>query len=201
MAGDETRARLQASALELFVERGIAETTTKLLAQKAGVAEGTIYRHFESKDDLVRDLFEHYYVAFAVDLRAIERETAGGIDAKLRAMVRFICALYDSNPVLYRFLLLVQYQAAPIIQSVPDGPAALFRALIEKAIAAKEIPEQNASVAASMVIGAIVQPAMGLIYGSYQGAMLDFAAQIETAAIAILRAPQDELPNAGGEKR
>jgi AcrR family transcriptional regulator len=192
---------LQSAALELFVERGIAETTTKVLAHKAGVAEGTIYRHFASKDDLVRDLFEHYYVEFAADLRTVEAGTAGGIDAKLAAMVRFICALYDSDPVLYRFLLLAQYQAVPIIQSVPDGPAAIFRALIEKAIAARQIPSQNVAVAASMLIGAIVQPAMGLIYGSYKGAMMDFAAQIETAAVAILRASSGARTNATGKRR
>jgi AcrR family transcriptional regulator len=188
MAGDETKVRLQSAALALFVERGIAETTTRLLAQKAGVAEGTIYRHFASKEDLVRDLFAHHYTAFAADLREVETATRAGIDMKLYAMVRFICALYDSDPVLYRFLLLAQYQAAPIIQSVPNGPAAIFRALIEQGIKAGQIPPQNAPVAAAMLIGVIVQPAMGLIYGSFTGRLSDFAPQIEAACVAVLRA-------------
>jgi len=189
MAADDTKAKLQDSALTLFVERGFAETTTKVLAQKAGVAEGTIYRHYASKDDLVRDLFERYYARCAEDIRSIAAETRGGIDAKLTAIARFICELYDSNPTLYRFLLLAQYQAIPIIRSVPNGPAAILGALIADSIARREIPQQNAQVSAAMVLGAIVQPAMGLIYGSVGGRMANFHPQISAACAAILRAP------------
>ena len=56
-AGDLTRQRLIRSALELFTTRGYHETTTAQIAKKAGIAEGTIYRHFDSKQQLVNDLY------------------------------------------------------------------------------------------------------------------------------------------------
>ncbi len=52
-AGRATRARLVRAALELFTEQGFRATTTPELAQRAGVAEATIYRHFSGKEALL----------------------------------------------------------------------------------------------------------------------------------------------------
>ncbi len=40
------------TAARLFAKNGYARTSTVVLAQEAGVAEGTIFRHFKSKEDL-----------------------------------------------------------------------------------------------------------------------------------------------------
>ena len=48
--------RILETAARLFAERGYARTSTALLAQEAGVAEGTIFRHFKSKDDIFLEL-------------------------------------------------------------------------------------------------------------------------------------------------
>jgi AcrR family transcriptional regulator len=186
---DVTRRRLRTAALELFVEQGVVETTTRDLAKKAGIAEGTIYRHFESKDELVRDLFRDHYLRFGAELDRIQAETPGGIDDKLRAMIDFMCRLYDEEPTLYRFLLLVQHTALPNIRTAPTRPAVIFRALVSRAIEQGEIPEQDRALAASMVLGAIIQPALSLIYGSLTGTMSNFAPAIASACSALLRAP------------
>lgn len=56
-ATELTRARLIRTALELFTARGYHDTTTAQIAKKAGIAEGTIYRHFASKQQLVNELY------------------------------------------------------------------------------------------------------------------------------------------------
>jgi TetR/AcrR family transcriptional regulator, multidrug resistance operon repressor len=45
------------SALELFTTRGYHDTTTAQIAKKAGISEGTIYRHFTSKQHLLNELY------------------------------------------------------------------------------------------------------------------------------------------------
>ena len=50
--GAETRQQLLEAATTVFSERGFARATTKEIAKVAGVAEGTIYRHFADKQDL-----------------------------------------------------------------------------------------------------------------------------------------------------
>src|SRR5713226_8934393 len=73
---DLTRQRLVRAALELFSTRGYEATTTAEIARKAGVAEGTIYRHFQSKQHLLNEL---YRGAARWALRLVqEAESAGG---------------------------------------------------------------------------------------------------------------------------
>ena len=52
-----TRERLVRAALELFTTQGYHASTTPLIAARAGIAEGTIYRHFESKEHLLNEIY------------------------------------------------------------------------------------------------------------------------------------------------
>jgi len=60
-----TRERLVRAALELFTSVGYHASTTPLLASRAGVAEGTIYRHFTSKEQLLNEIFRAAVRMFA----------------------------------------------------------------------------------------------------------------------------------------
>ena len=51
------------AALELFSERGFHGTTVAMIAQRAHVGAGTIYRYFKDKDDLVNALFQYWHRA------------------------------------------------------------------------------------------------------------------------------------------
>src|SRR5713101_56491 len=46
------------AALSLFQTRGFDATTTKAIARKAGIAEGTVFNYFKSKDDIALHFFE-----------------------------------------------------------------------------------------------------------------------------------------------
>jgi len=45
--------RIMESAIEIFLEKGFAAASTSEIAQRAGVAEGTIFRHYKTKKDLL----------------------------------------------------------------------------------------------------------------------------------------------------
>lgn len=51
----DTHASLREAALELFVTHGYAATSTARVAERAGVSEMTLFRHFPSKDALLLD--------------------------------------------------------------------------------------------------------------------------------------------------
>jgi AcrR family transcriptional regulator len=54
---DEKRNALLAAAIDLFSERGIDATPTAAISKAAGVAEGSLFTYFESKDGLVTALY------------------------------------------------------------------------------------------------------------------------------------------------
>jgi AcrR family transcriptional regulator len=53
-----TRERLVRAALELFTTQGYHASTTPQIAARAGIAEGTIYRHFDSKEQLLNEIYK-----------------------------------------------------------------------------------------------------------------------------------------------
>ena len=59
MAGEERRHQILAVAVRLFSERGFRGTTTKEIAQAAGVSEAMVFRHFATKQELYAAILDH----------------------------------------------------------------------------------------------------------------------------------------------
>ena len=55
--GEQTRARILETALALFRERGYEETTMRAIAEQAGVALGSAYYYFRSKEQLIQAFY------------------------------------------------------------------------------------------------------------------------------------------------
>ncbi len=59
MAGEERRLQIVRVAMTLFSQRGFRGTTTKEIAQAAGVSEAIIFRHFATKEELYTAILDH----------------------------------------------------------------------------------------------------------------------------------------------
>lgn len=55
---EKTRRAILRAALELFASRGFHRTTTKTISRKAGIAEGTLFNYFRTKEDLAIYFFD-----------------------------------------------------------------------------------------------------------------------------------------------
>ena len=64
-----TRDKIVKSAVTLFIQQGVAKTTTKQIAHSASVAEGSIYRYFPSKEELAWQVFKNYHQYLAIQLQ------------------------------------------------------------------------------------------------------------------------------------
>ena len=117
-----------------------------------------------------------------------QAEAGARFDEKLKAMIGYMCRLYDSDPTLYRFLLIVQHAALPRLTPAKRGPLAVMRDVLTEAIRRKEIPPQDVRLSAAMIMGAVIQPALAQIYGSLQGRMSKFAPSICNACRRIAHA-------------
>ena len=86
-----TRNQIVTATRKLIEERGIAHITTKQIAQAAGCAEGTIFRHFERKEDLLLAAVLANFPSFKESLMSI---TGGSSRERLRRLglnvIRFL---------------------------------------------------------------------------------------------------------------
>ena len=93
--------RLAQSAFALFSRRGIANVSLDQVASHAGVTKGSVYWHFQSKDELIKAACAHYYRDFHRRMNAEiapVRNPLKRLERALRRSVR-ICLLDVENRV------------------------------------------------------------------------------------------------------
>jgi AcrR family transcriptional regulator len=183
--GNKTKELIARSALELFVRQGITETTVRDIAAAAGLAEGTLYRHFESKEELAWELFHTNYTAFAQELDRLQREF-GTLPEKLTAMIRQFCAFFDRDPVLFSYLLLAQHSQLKKVPPEMATAVTVLQKVLAQGIARREMPEMEVEVAAAMVLGLVLQVAVFKAYSRITQNLSDLADSLAAAAWRVL---------------
>ncbi|GAA1885739.1 TetR/AcrR family transcriptional regulator [Streptantibioticus ferralitis] len=131
-----TRQRLYEAAVTLIAEKGFSSTTVDEIAERAGVAKGTVYYNFASKNDLFEELLRHGVGLLTASLReASEKVTAAGgsrvdaLDAMIRAGLVFIgrypsftqlyvAELWRTNRAWQSTLMMVRQEAIAVVEKV-----------------------------------------------------------------------------------
>ena len=159
---DAQRARIVQATAELVAESGYAGASIARVAERAGVAQGTVYNHFSGKADLLAEIFR---VVVGREVEAVRTATARGGSAteRVTAVVETFAGRALKNPRLAYALL-----AEPVDAKV-DELRLLFRQgftdVVAEAVAAGvrdgELPPQNAEVVASALVGAIGEVLVG----------------------------------------
>jgi AcrR family transcriptional regulator len=181
-----TKALISRTALRLFVKKGVTETTIRDIAKAGEIAEGTLYRHYPSKEALAWDLFATHFTAFALELDRLQQGQAT-LKAKLEAMIRHFCRFFDQDRTLFSYLLLVQHgQLAKVTGDMPN-PVEVFRKVIAGGMARKEIPKGDPDVATAMVIGLVLQVALAHVYGRIKRDLSSLADSLVGAAWRVLK--------------
>lgn len=162
-SGNHTKELISRTALGLFVEKGITATTIRDIASAAGVAEGTLYRHYESKEQLAWELFSTNYLAFARELDRLQEEY-DTLKDKLAAMIRQFCAFFDRDPVLFSYLLLAQHAQLKKVTPEMQTAVTVLQKVIGQGMARGEVPEMDVELAAAMVLGLVLQVAVFKAY-------------------------------------
>jgi TetR/AcrR family transcriptional regulator, transcriptional repressor for nem operon len=100
----QRRSDLLDAAQSLVVEKGVAATTLDDVTRRAGVAKGTFYLYFRSKDDLVAALQQRFgdRMAGRIEAAARDAETwAGKLDACVLACFADYRETYELHDVLF----------------------------------------------------------------------------------------------------
>ncbi|MER3482833.1 MAG: TetR family transcriptional regulator [Meiothermus sp.] len=90
---DPTKTALMRSSLELLAEKGYKGATTREIATKAGVSEVTLFRHYKSKEELLRTAVER----ISPPVEQIVPNRVENLEAALLRLVRNLHALIEAN--------------------------------------------------------------------------------------------------------
>jgi len=101
---DSTREKIIQAAEMLFSEKGYAGVTTKELASEAGVSEVTLFRNFDSKRNLFKNILKENMHPFKVRLY-LENDVKYDVEADLKSLADIIFETYQKNLPLLRMVL------------------------------------------------------------------------------------------------
>ena len=118
-----TRSRQQiiSAAHRLFLEQGFHGTTMRQIAKESGMALGSLYNHFNDKDDLFRAVFEAYN-PYPLLLLALENSQAPTAEALARTAARRLVTQLNARPDLIKlvFIDVVEFQGRHLRASYPQ---------------------------------------------------------------------------------
>lgn len=106
----EKQKKILAAAIEAFAEKGFAATSTSEIAKKAGVAEGTIFRHYKTKKDLllsiVAPMMAKLIAPFVIkDFDKVLKADFETFEEFLRAIIENRAKFIIHNMQLFRILI------------------------------------------------------------------------------------------------
>lgn len=184
----DTKARIEACALRLFVERGFLATSMRDIAACVGVTEGALYRHFVGKEQLAWHLFSTGFTELA---RTLDRLQAGvgDLPGKLDAMLDTFVELFDSDPVRFNYLLLAQHGQLDKVTADMANPVEVVRRVLADAMERGEIGAGNPDFLAALIMGLVLQPATFIVYGRLERPLRARTDEIRRACRRILDLP------------
>lgn len=144
------------AAVKLFVEQGIEATTTKQIAEEADVAEGTIYRHFRSKDEMANSIFLTHLEAFTRELEKAQQPLQHTKD-KLRALVLTYFSFFESERILFQYILATEYQEIKRYPVTMKQPLDILLDVLNDGIKNHDIPSQDTTFSAAYIIGMVTR--------------------------------------------
>ena len=136
----QTRTRILQAAQRLFAARGFEGTTTRDLAQMAGVAEGTLFRHFDNKKAILVEVATSGWVDILTDLLT-ELSEMGSYKAIAQVMHRRMWNLQKNADIMRVCFMEVQFHPdlrdriqTEVIDKMTAVAEAFFQTAIDKGI-------------------------------------------------------------------
>ena len=167
--GHAARQRLEKAALHCFVTRGIDASTTKEIARAARMAEGNLYRHFPSKEDLAWALYEDRLGAFVARLE----EGAcgpGGARGRLSALLGRFRLLLEEDPDTYAYIIQAQHS---LLRRTPKGmrtPTEVVAEVLAEGQRKGEVRAGPPDLLATLLVGMVIRVTLLRMTGHLEGA-------------------------------
>ena len=188
MADHDKHHQIIEAAVRVFARNGYYNSRVSDIAREAGVASGTIYLYFKTKDAILVTLFREKMAAWVAHVRA---EIAGEPDAvaKIRRLVALHFSVLESDPALAEVVQVELRQGHKFFRGASAHEVSAYFSLIgsvlEDGQAAGQIRRDVAvKIATKVLFGAMDQVATSWVLGKRKYRLSDAA---EAVAAVFLR--------------
>lgn len=172
------------AAIRVFARNGYYHSRVSDIAREAGIASGTIYLYFKTKDEILVTLFREKMAAWVAHVRA---QIAGEPDAvaRLRRLVALHFSVLEENPDLAEVVQVELRQGHKFFRGASAHEVssyfALIQSILEDGMAAGQIrTDVPAKVATKMLFGAMDQMATSWVLGKRAYRLADSADAVAT---------------------
>ncbi|MBN6035779.1 TetR/AcrR family transcriptional regulator [Amycolatopsis sp. 195334CR] len=159
---DSQRARILGTAVELLAEHGYAGCSMAAVSARAGVATGSVYRHFPGKAELVVEVFREVVTREVAAVEAASAQPGESVERIVAVFDTFATRALKAPRLAYALL------AEPVDVPIEAERLVFRRAFrdvvarrITEGIRAGELPSQDAEVTAAALVGAAAEVLIG----------------------------------------
>lgn len=179
-------AAIIAAARAAAGEGGMAAVQIAPVAQRAGIAAGTVYRYFPGKSDLVAAVFDEIAKREIGALRRAAAAAPGPLSALAAAVMDFAArALRQRRLIFAAIAEPVDAELDALRLSFRQALVAEFSARIAAAVAGKHLPEQDTDLAAAGLLGLLIEALIGPVAPDTAGREHE---AVQSLALLALRA-------------
>ena len=179
---------IMAATRALAAEGGMGSVQIAAVAERAGIAAGTVYRYFPSKTDLIAALVAAQSAAEIAALNRAADAAPGPLSALAAAIVTFAARALAGRRLAFAMI------AEPIEPELDAVRASYRRALagalatrIASALERGHLPGQDAGVAAAALVGALIEGLIGPLAPAPTQDPAQNRAQVQTLTLFGLR--------------
>lgn len=165
------------AALRLFAQKGIKATTVRDIAHEAGVTEGALYRHFESKEQLAQLLFGECARTLYDTLAAAVAEVHGS-HQRLCALARAFFAFAQESPEAYEYVMARHHDNVGGLKPDQPLPKDVFVQVIDQGIRDKELRVLDPHLGAAIMIGMLLRTIFFMDRGMIESGREEIVAEV-----------------------
>jgi len=144
---EQTRNKLLTAAAEVFAEQGFYEASIVKITERAGVAQGTFYLYFASKQQIFEELVDDLNRRLRRTLAAAVADTSTRLEAERAGLTAFL-QFTAEHPALYRIIHQADIVAPHAMRRHYERMAGPYAIGLRRAMAAGEISPADPEVLA-----------------------------------------------------
>ncbi len=153
-----TKEKVKQTAQKLFRERGYAAVGMRELAKEVGIQAPSLYNHYKSKDDLLReicfDMAQHFFDAFDKAL-ITEEKSQRKLKAVIKAHINVVASNLEASEVFFNEWMFLEQPHLGKFKKMRFDYEMKFREIIDKGIKKGDFKKMNSKLIAFAIFSAL----------------------------------------------